>query len=182
MKSIFFIQSVFMMLFACVITTTLTAQTNSNYTAIRHANIQIKGSLHNSPLAWATDTLRITLNKQTGEFEAQLFIDDLHFATPNSNFNGATGENQGKLLLLTGILPIDDVLTNANNAIDRRVEMTANFNDRDEQTYFTFTILTLQTGGFSVMANGTISIRELDITNLAELDENLNIVLSFTGF
>jgi len=177
-----FLKISFSLLFVCTCNFLLTGQTNSNYTAIRHSNIQIKGSLHNSPLAWATDTLRITLNKQTGEFEAQLLVDDLHFATPNSKFNGATGENQGKLLLLTGILPINDVLTNTNNAIDRKVEMTANFNDRDEQTYFTFTILALQTGGFSVMANGTISIRELDITNLAELDENLNIVLSFTGF
>jgi hypothetical protein len=182
MRSTFFIQGALIVMLVCSATHTLTGQPNSNYTAIRHANIQIKGSLNNTPLAWATDTLHITLNKQTGEFEAQLLIDDLHYAAPNANFKGATGENQGKYLKLTGILPVDDVLTNANNAIDRKVEMTANFNDRDEQTYFTFTILTLQTGGFSVMAYGTISISELYIPNLAELDDDLNIVLSFTGF
>jgi hypothetical protein len=180
MKPGIFIQSVFILV--CTATITLTGQTNSNYTAIRHSNIQIRGSLHNAPLAWATDTLTIMLNKQTGEFEAQLLVDDLHFATPNAQFNGATGEQKGKYLTLTGILPVHDVLTNTNNAIDRKVEMNANFNDRDEQTYFTFTILALQTGGFSVMADGTISIHELDITNLAELDNELYVIISFTGF
>ncbi len=175
-------KSAFTLFFICATWYMLSGQPNSNYTAIRNTNIQIRASLNNSPIAWASEKINITINKQTGEFEAKLLVDDLYFATPNVNFTGATGEQKGKYLTLTGILPVNDVLQNANNAIDRKVEITANFNDRDYQTDFLFTILSLQTGGFSVMASGTLSHSALDISNLAELDDELVIILSFTGF
>lgn len=159
----------------------LQAQKSSNFTAIRNANIQIRASLNNTPLAWATDTIDITVNKQTGEFQAKLLIDNLHYATTNADFNGATGENLGKYLILTGIIPVDDVMANANNAIDRKVNIKAFFNDRDYDTSFTFTILKMP-GGFSVMANGTISYSALEIENLSELNDDLVIILSFTGY
>jgi hypothetical protein len=180
--SISVFKSAFTLLFLCTTCLVLSSQPNSNYTGIRNTNMQIKASLNNSPLAWATEKVNLTLNKQTGEFEAKLLVDDLQFATPNDNFTGATGENKGKYLTLTGTLPVNDVLENANNAIDRKVEMTTHFNDNDYQSEFNFTILALQTGGFSVMANGTISISALGISNLSELDDELVIILSFTGF
>lgn len=176
------IKSTFILLILSASCIGLLSQPTSNYTAIHSANMQIKASLNNSPLAWATENVVITLNKQTGEFEAKLLVDDLHFETPNANFTGATGENKGKYLTITGTLPVNDVLQNANNAIDRKVEMTTNFNDNDYQSPFNFTILTLQTGGFSVMANGTISHSALGISNLAQLDDDLVIILSFTGY
>lgn len=156
-------------------------QSNSNFTAIRNANIQIRASLQNTPLAWASDNIAITVNKQTGDFQAKLLVDNLHFATPNAAFNGQTGENKGKYLILAGILPVDDVLSNANNAIDRKIQITANFNDQDYLTPFTFTILKMS-GGFSVMANGALSHSALEIDNLSELDDELVIILSFTGY
>lgn len=166
-------------LLACSIS--LTAQKTSNFTAIRNANIQIKSSLNNTPLAWATDTLDILVNKQTGEFTAKLLIDNLHFATSNSEFKGGDGENLGKYLILTGIIPVDDVMANSNNAIDRRVEITANFNDTDYQSTFLFTILKMPSG-FSVMASGSISHSALEIENLEDLADELVIILSFTGY
>jgi|GEM_PF-3854006 len=178
----FNIKAVFTLMILCFACIILSSQPNSIYTGIRNTNMQIKASLNNSPLAWASEKVTITLNKQTGEFVAKLLIDDLQFATPNANFNGNTGENKGKYVTLTCTLPVDDVLHNANNAIDRKVEMTTNFNDIDYQSPFTFTILTLQTGGFSVMANGTISHTALGIANLAQLDDDLVVILSFTGY
>jgi hypothetical protein len=159
----------------------LSSQANSNYTAIRNANIQIRSSLNNTPLAWATDTLEIKVNKQTGEFEARILVDNLHFATSNADFKGDKSENIGKYLTLSGILPVDDVLANTNNAIDRKVELEANFNDIDVLSTFTFTILRMP-GGFSVMANGSISHRDLEIESLSELEDDLLIILSFTGY
>ena len=168
-------------IFASVIYT-LGAQTNSNYTAIRGANMHIKASLNNSPLAFATENLEITLNKQTGDFEALLYLDDLYVAVAPEAYKGVATENKGKPLKLTCILPIDDVLTNTNNAIDRKTDMMVTFNELQYHTNFTFTILGMATGGFSVMANGTISLGALNIYNPAGLEDEVNVVLSFTGF
>jgi len=180
MKS-FFLKTASLSALIMVTCMMVNGQANSNYSAIRNANIQIKGSLHNEPLAWASETVAITVNKQTGEFKASILVDDLYFATPNEKFKGASEENKGKYLTLSGTIPVDDVLANTNNAIDRKVEMTANFNDIDYLTPFTFTILKMP-GGFSVMANGTISIGALQIENLSDLDDELVIILSFTGY
>ena len=163
----------------CVV---LIGQPVKNYVTIRSTNIQIRASLNNSPLAWATDTVSITLDRQTGEFKAEILVDDLHFATANPDFTGDTGENTGKYLTLEGIIPMNEARNNSNNAIDRQVEITAAFNDYEYRSFFTFTILKLQTVGFSVMANGTISHNALGINNLHELDDDLVIILSFTGY
>jgi hypothetical protein len=124
----------------------------------------------------------IKLNKLTGDFEAQILVDNLAYATPNAEFTGATGENKGKYLTLTGVLPVNDVLENANNAIDRKIEITTEFDGYDYQSTFVFTMLKFQTGGFSVMASGTISHSELHIANLDQLNDELVIILSFTGY
>ena len=167
--------------FVMVAGSMLYAQGNSSYTSIRSANLQIKGSLDNMPIAWATETVDIKLNKETGAFEFNIMVDDLKYATKNPDFEGATGENEGKILALTGTLPVNDVLTNSNNAIDRQIELRAQFNNLDYLAPFVFTILKFQNGGFSVMAKGTISYRALGITNLGQLDDELVIILSFTG-
>jgi len=176
------IKSIAIVIFLLATFITINGQGNSNYSAVRNANIQIKSSLNNTPMAWTTDVIDIKLNKQTGDFEAQILVDNLTYATPNADFTGATGENKGKYLTLTGILPVSDVLENANNAIDRKVELTTAFNNREYRSTFTFTILKFQTGGFSAMASGAISHRELGITNLEQLDDELVIILSFTGY
>lgn len=158
------------------------AQGNSNYVAIRNANIQIKSSLNNTPLAWTTDVIDIKINKQTGDFEANILVDNLTYATPNADFKAPGGENKGKYLTLSGVLPVNDVLENANNAIDRKVEITTSFDGYDYQSTFVFTMLKFQTGGFSVMGSGTVSHSELHIANLDQLNDELVIILSFTGY
>jgi len=158
----------------------LQAQKSSYFTAIRNANIQIKCSINNTPLAWATDTIDIQVNKQTGEFTAKLLVDNLHFATANAEFKG-NGENAGKYLIMTGIIPVDEVMANSNNAIDRKVEITSTFNDQDYISTFLFTILKMPSG-FSVMASGSISHSALEIENLENLEDELVIILSFTGY
>ena len=173
---------IFTLLLVCPSGVSLCGQGNSNYSAIRNANIQIKSSLNNTHMALTTDVIDIKMNKQTGDFEAQILVDNLTYATANPDFTGATGENKGKYLTLTGVLPVNDVLENANNAIDRKVEITAAFNNLQDHAAFTFTILKFQTGGFSAMGRGTISHRELKITNLEQLDDELVIILSFTGY
>jgi hypothetical protein len=176
------IKSITTVIFLFGVCQVIKGQGNSNYIAIRNANIQIKSSLNNTPMAWTTDVIDIKLNKQTGDFEAQILVDNLTYATPNADFTGATGENKGKYLSLTGVLPVSDVLENTNNAIDRKVEITTAFNNLEHRSTFTFTILKFQTGGFSVMASGTVSHRELEITNLDQLNDELVILLSFTGY
>ena len=169
-------------IFLLAISIAIHGQGNSNYSAIRNANIQIKSSLNNTPMAWTTDVIDIKINKQTGDFEAQILVDNLTFATPNPDFTGATGEHKGKYLILSGVLPVNDVLENANNAIDRKIEMTTEFDGYDYQSTFTFTMLKFQTGGFSVMGSGTVSHSELHIANLEQLNDELVIILSFTGY
>lgn len=159
----------------------LCGQQNSNYTAIRNANIQIRSSLDNTPIAWATDTLDIKINKQTGEFEASILVDHLQLSTSSADFKTDREGNAGKYLKLAGILPVDDVLANTNNAIDRKVEIETTFNGLEVLSTFTFTILRMP-GGFSVMANGSISHSALEIEHLADLEDELLIILSFTGF
>ena len=178
---IHFLKSIFTCLLVFGTGIMLHAQGNSAYTAIRNANIQIKGSLNNTPIAWTTEKADIKLNKETGAFEFNILTDDLDYATKNPDFEGATGENKGKSLTLVGTLPVQDVLANSNNAIDRQVELRAHFNDLDYLAPFVFTILKFQNGGFSVMARGTISYRALGITNLGQLDDELVIIMSFTG-
>lgn len=176
------LKSITTLIFLFVACLVIKGQGNSNYIAIRNANIQIKSSLNNTPMAWTTDVMDIKLNKQTGDFEAQILVDNLTYATPNADFSGATGENKGKYLVLSGVLPVSEVLENANNAIDRKVEITTEFNHLEYRSSFTFTILKFQTGGFSAMASGTISHRDLQITNLDQLNDELVILLSFTGY
>ncbi len=169
-------------IFLLTISIAIHGQGNSNYSAIRNANIQIKSSLNNTPMAWTTDVIDIKLNKQTGDFEANILVDNRTYATPNADFTGATGENKGKYLTLSGALPVNDVLENANNAIDRKVDITTEFNEIEYHSTFTFTILKFQTGGFSAMASGTVSHSALGITNLEQLSDELVIILSFTGY
>jgi hypothetical protein len=177
-----YFRSVITMCITFLMCITISAQTNSNFTAIRSSNMQIKASLNNSPLAFATDHLEITLNKQTGAFEALLFLDDLYMATAPASYQGVAAENKGKPLKLTCTLPIDDVLTNTNNAIDRKTNMMVTFNDLQYHTDFTFTILGMQTGGFSVMSSGVISLSALNIFNPSGMEDEVNVLLSFTGF
>ena len=160
----------------------LFSQPNSNYTAIRSSNIQIRASLNNKQLAFATEKMDITLNKQNGDFEALLYLDDLYLAVAPDAYKGVAEENKGKPLKLTCVLPIDDVLTNSNNAIDRPVDMMITFNDLQYHSDFTFTILGLATGGFSVMASGVISLSALEIYNPSGLEDKVNVILSFTGY
>jgi len=175
------IQICFWLMMLGLLNTGLFGQSNSNYTAIRNANIQIKASLNHAPLAWASESVDLKLNKQTGEFEVVLHIGDLYLVKTQPDFKSAA-ENQDKLITISGLLPVDDVLHNANNAIDRKVEMEVACDDMHYPADFTFTILTLQTGGFSVMANGTVSLRALQIVNLSGLDDEVQIILSFTGY
>ena len=175
-------KAAFTILIACMMCFTIVAQPNTNYTAIRSANMQIRASLNNSPLAFATENLDITLNKQTGDFEALLYLDDLYVAVAPSAYHGVAEENKGKPLKLTCVLPVDDVLEHKNNAIDRPTDMMVTFNELQYHTDFTFTILGMATGGFSVMASGTISLGALNIYNPAGLEDGVNVILSFTGF
>jgi len=173
--------AIILVIVSCI-SLTVKSQTNSNYTAIRGANMQIKASLNNSPLAFATENIDITLNKQTGEFEALLYLDDLYVAVAPEVYKGVASENKGKPLKLTCILPIDDVLTNTNNAIDRKTDMMVTFNDLQYHTDFTFTILGMATGGFSVMCSGVISLSALSIHNPSGMADEVNVTMSFTGF
>ncbi len=169
--------------FALVITCFIIPfQSNAQYAVVTNANMQIRASLNNSPLAWATSEVPISINKQTGEFETQILIDNLHYAVTNPNFTGTTGENRGKYLTIKGVIPVYDVVDKLTSMIDLKVEMTANFNNIDYPTIFTFTILTLQPKGFSVMASGSISHSALEIKNLKYLNDELVIILSFTGY
>jgi hypothetical protein len=170
---------VMMMLFGASII--LSGQPNSSYIGIRQSNIQIKGALHGAPIAWAADHVPVKINKQSGEFEVTILVDNLYQAIPNSGFQ-ATGENRGKTLSLRGVIPVNDVLANGNSVIDRKVEVTASFNDLTTRSDFTFTILSIQSGGFSVMAEGNLFHRDLAIANLAEIDDPLHMLLSFVGF
>ena len=178
----YFLKSSFTLIIILGTCLLLSGQSRFQSTAIRNANIQIRATLQGAPLAWATDTVSIILDKQTGEFEAMILADDLHYAVSNPNFTPVTGENEGKYLTLKGIIPINEVIQNLNSTIDRKVDMTATFNDLEYHSTFTFTILTLQNNGFSVMANGPISHRALEIRNLEELEDELQILLSFTGY
>ena len=182
MTSCLFTKVAFTIVIACIMCFTIVAQPNSNYTAIRSANMQIKASLKNSPLAFATENFDITLNKQTGDFEALVYLDDLYVAVAPSAYQGVAEENKGKPLKLTCTLPVDDVLEHKNNAIDRRTDMMVTFNELQYHADFTFTILGLATGGFSVMASGTISLSALNMYNPAGLEDEVNVILSFTGF
>ncbi len=170
---------IFVILIICLISGfQLTAQ----YAVVTNANMQIRASFNNAPLAWATSDVPISINKQTGEFETQILIDNLHYAVTNPNFTGTTGENKGKYLTIRGVIPVYDVVDKLTSVIDLKVEMTANFNSIDYPTIFTFTILTMQPKGFSVMASGSISHSALEIKNLKDLNDELVIILSFTGY
>jgi len=151
---------------------------------IQSINLQIHASINKEPLAWASNTAEIIVNKHTGEFEVRLLIDNLRMAITNPKFTGYTGENLGKYLTLKGIIPVIDVLDDNSTVLDLKVELTANFNNLDYPTIFTFSILRVQEQdrGFSVMMKGSISHSALKIDNLKQLDDELVIAISFVGF
>lgn len=151
--------------------------------AIMNTNMQIYASLNNKPVAWATTTVDIHLNKTTGSFEVLLLTDNLYLALSNPDFV-PTGENRGKVLSLRGVIPIYDVLDNNSNVMDLRVDLIANFNGIDYPVNFNFSILRLSPNdrkGFSAMVKGSLSISQLAISNLSNFDDELGISLSFTG-
>lgn len=152
---------------------------------ILNTNMQIYASLNNKPQAWATDVVEIHVNKINGEFVAMILVDNLHLAIANPDFTGNTGENRGKYLTLRGVIPINDVLDNNSTVMNLNVELTANFNNIDYPTTFSFSILRMSANnnkGFSVMSKGRISISKLEISNLSKFDDELGIALSFTGY
>ena len=150
--------------------------------AITNVNLQIHASLNNKPLAWASQTADIRVNKYTGEFEVRLLIDNLDMAIINPEFSGSTGENLGKYLVLKGVIPVNDVLDNNGTVLNLDVELTASFNNIDYHTIFVFSILRVQDQGFSVMMKGSISHSALEIENLKQLDDELVVAISFVGF
>jgi hypothetical protein len=165
--------------------TILFAHASAQEAVIHGANMQIYASLNNKPQAWATDAVEIHVNKVSGEFTAAILIDNLNLAIINPDFTGYTGENRGKYLTLRGILPINDVINNYYTVLDLNVELTANFNNIDYPTTFTFSILRMSANnnkGFSVMSKGSISISKLEINNLRDFDDELGIALNFTGY
>lgn len=151
---------------------------------ITNTNMQIYASLNDKPVAWATNTVEIYIDKLTGEFRLLLAVDNIRLALTNPDYT-PTGENLGKFLTLRGVLPINDVLQNNSNAMDLKVDLIANFNNIDYHTNFSFTILRLNPNnnkGFSVMTKGSLSVSGLGITGLQGFDDELGIALSFNGF
>lgn len=170
---------------AFLITSFISIQARAQEAVVLNTNMQIYASLNNKPVAWATDLVEIHVNKVTGEFSAAILVDNLHLALTNPDFTGYTGENRGKLLTLTGIIPINDVINNNNTVMNLNVEITSNFNNIDYPTTFSFSILRMSANnnlGFSVMSKGSISISKLEINNLRQFDDELGISLSFTGY
>jgi hypothetical protein len=160
-------------------------QSRAQEAAILNTNMQIYASLNSKPMAWATDVVEIHVNKTTGEFLAMLLVDNLSLALTNPDFKGYTGENRGKYLMLKGVIPVNDVISNSNSVMNLNVEITANFNNIDYLTSFSFSILRMSANnnkGFSVMSKGSISISKLEINNLKQFDDELGIALSFTGY
>ncbi|MEO6168665.1 MAG: hypothetical protein ABIO46_08160 [Chitinophagales bacterium] len=151
---------------------------------ITNTNMQIYASLNGKPVAWATNMVELRINKATGEFMMQLFIDNIRLALSNPDYT-PTGENLGKFLTLRGVLPIYDVLERSSNVMDLKVDLIASFNNIDYHTNFSFSILQLNPNnnkGFSVMTKGSVSIAGLGVTGLQGFDDELGIALSFNGF
>lgn len=153
--------------------------------AIISTNMQIFGSLDNKPMAWATDALEIHLNKASGEIVMRCLVDDLSIAIANPGWTGNTGENKGKYMSLSGVVPMNDVLNNNNSMMNQPVELMASFNDIEYPVQFVFSILRMSANnnkGFSIMAKGSLSISKLEIDNLKQLDDELGFSISFTGY
>ena len=147
---------------------------------IQNTNLQIHASLNNEPLAWASNYAEVSVNTATGDFLAKILTDDLYIAKSNPGFSGPSEENRGKYLTLTGRIPVYEV-DRTNSIINLQVELMANFNDIDYPTIFTFSIIAMNPGGFSVQAKGAISHSALEIDNLRDLEDELIVWLSFTG-
>jgi len=168
-----------------IVLTIVLSNIHAQEAVVLNTNMQIYASLKNQPQAWATDMVEVRVNKVSGEFAAIILVDNLHLAITNPDFTGYTGENRGKYLTLSGIIPINEVLDNNNTVMNLNVEITANFNNIDYPTTFSFSILRMSANnnkGFSVMSKGSISISKLEINNLKEFDDELGIALNFTGY
>lgn len=144
-------------------------------------NMQLFTSINNEPVAFASNSYDVFLNKATGEFETVIPIDNLYLAITNSELR-VTGENRGKFMTLRGVLPVSDVLDNNSTVFNLKIEVIVNFNGIDYQTFLTFSILRMQPNGFSVMANGTFPHSVFEIKNLSNAKDELGLQMSFTGY
>ena len=154
----------------------------SQYAAIQHTNMQIYGVLHGKQVAWATNKLKVKVNKETGNFEIEAEVNDFHLSASTPEFQPDSTLNEGKKLKLYGKFPIEKVLGRRLTLIDVDFLITAGFNDIEEEINFTFTVLLLAEKGFSVMGKGAINPKEFNLQNLKDFENNLFINLSFIGY
>ena len=154
----------------------------TQFASIQNTNMQIYGVLNDQKVASATNDYLIKLNKQTGEFSIEIEVDNLESVETTPDFKPDTTKNMGKKLIISGQVPIREVLGKRISLFDVRVPVEVKFNEIYNETYFVFNIFLLANQGFSVMAKGAISHEELEIENLEEFEKDLIVNFSFTGY
>src|SRR5687768_16587497 len=104
-----------------ILFTTAFLKTSAQDAVILDRNIQLFISFSGKPAAFASNAFDIYINKATGEFRTTIQIDNLYMAIASPDMS-VTGENKGKILTLSGIIPVNDVLDNNGTVINTKME------------------------------------------------------------
>jgi len=152
------------------------------FAAIQNTNIQIYGVLNEQQIAWSSNKFFVRANKETGDLYIKLAIDDLTNTTTIEDFKPEKEKNEGKFIILSGRVPLDDVLGEKLSVIDLNVPLNAEFNGIESEIQLTFTVLLMGTRGFSIMVKGELPQRVFEVENLEKFEDNLIINFSFTGY
>ena len=152
---------------------------SQNQAGILSSNIQFSGIVNNNRVVWETKSAKVFIDKVSGEFVIRLESMDLE-AIEGKRINIIEPAEKNSISL-SGTLPVADIIerTNERHSFTGRVKV--GYNSLEEESVFSFTVLTFANKGFSVSGQGIVNHEELSISKLAEFDKELHISINIIG-
>ena len=160
----------------------LQAQTagRGEYVGLYGGKIELTGIFNGHKMTWTTELMRISLHRESGNMKLQMPVSGLRVRTKAPGFE-PDPENMNKTLVLTGTIPLKEVLSRQLESSNSTVEFIGEFNDLQNPVPFFFTIVRVQTGGFACMGEAQLSPHAFQVENLKEIEGDLTLYLTFTG-
>lgn len=154
---------------------------NGQYAGIVNSDLFLSGIHNGERIGWKTDVGKLLINKETGEFQAVLAIDEFEKDTENPDFEDGKEKGQYKELLIKGFIPSDLLIQGPNQASNFNTELTLEYNGLRTTANMSFQLNTLRGRGFTLQGFGEFDHRELDVEALKEVDDYLSIQWTIVG-
>jgi hypothetical protein len=148
---------------------------------ILSTEFQLSGILDDERISWKTSKIKISIDKSDGKLIAFINVDDLSMKEKPAYFEEGAEKNQDNRIKLSCQLPLEQIIENNNERINTSLEVVIEYKGERTSTYLDFNIFSLRRQGFSIVCQGFIQHKDLDIESLQQLDDDLFVIWTIIG-